>query len=65
MQTLLKPIKTIYDKRLAYLVGLQDFYKQEGYGTRLDGRNNILEVYPFGTSAPKTEEEKTIEKWID
>lgn len=66
MQTLLKqPLKTIHDKRLSYLVGLQNFYQNEGYTTKLNGRDNILEIYPHGSEVPKTEEEITIEKWID
>lgn len=59
------PIKTIQDRRLAYLVGLESFYKEEGYSTKLDGRNNILEVYPKGYEVPKTKEEIIIEHWID
>lgn len=62
--SLAQPLKTIHDKRLAYLVGLQDFYKAEGYVTKLDGRNNLLEVYARGVELPKTQEEITLEKWI-
>lgn len=60
-----RPLKTIRDRRLAYLVGLQSYFKEEGFTTKLDGRNNILEVYERGTELPKTEEETVIEKWID
>lgn len=60
-----KPLKTLHDKRLAYLVGLQDYYKAEGYTTKLNGRENLLEVYPKGTELPKTQEEIIIEKWIN
>ncbi len=60
-----KPIKTLHDKRLAYLVGLESYYKAEGYSTRLNGRDNILEIYAHGVEVPKTEEELVIEKWID
>lgn len=60
-----RPLKTIGNKKLAYLVGLEDYYKNEGYTTKLDGRNSILEIYPAGTVLPKTKEETIIEKWID
>ena len=65
MLTLNKPVKTLHDKRLAYLVGLEDFYKGIGYVTKLNGRDNILEIYPHGSEIPKTHEELIIEKWID
>jgi len=65
MVTEQKPLKTITDKRLAYLVGLENFYKGEGYTTKLNGRENLLEVYPAGYVVPKTNEEMIIEKWID
>lgn len=65
METILRPVKTIENKKLAYLVGLEDYYKSEGYTTKLDGRNSVLEVYPVGTVLPKTQEEIILEKWID
>lgn len=60
-----KPLKTIHDKRLAYLVSLEGIYKEQGYSTRVDGWHNLLEVYEKGVIAPKTETETVIEKWID
>lgn len=60
-----KPLKTVHDKRLAYLAGLEGFYKEMGYVTKLNGRDNILEIYPTGTELPKTFEEVIIEKWLD
>lgn len=63
--TLQRPLKTIHDKRLAYLVSLETFYKDEGYTTKINGRENILEVYQKGYIIPKTQEELIIEKWID
>lgn len=63
--TLQRPLKTIHDKRLAYLVGLADYYKSEGFVTKIDGRESILEIYPAGYVIPKTQEELIIEKWID
>lgn len=63
--TLQRPLKTIHDKRLAYLVGLEDYYKAEGFTTKVNGRENLLEIYPAGYVIPKTEEELVIEKWID
>ena len=60
-----RPIKTLHDKRLAYLVSLETSYKELGYVTKLNGRDNLLEIYPAGTVVPKTEEEIIIEKWID
>ena len=60
-----KPLKTIHDKRLAFLVGLEESYKEMGYTTKINGRENLLEIYPPGYVIPKTEEELTIEKWID
>lgn len=65
VQSELRPIKTIRDKRLAYLISLESFYKEEGFTTKVNGRENILEIYPAGTVIPKTQEELTIEKWID
>lgn len=60
-----QPVKVLHDKRLAYLVGLEDFYKSLGYVTKVNGRDNLLEVYPAGTELPKTQEEIILEKWID
>lgn len=65
METIVRPIKTLHDKRLSYLIGLKDYYDQEGFVTKLNGRENLLEVYPAGTVIPKTKEELIIEKWID
>lgn len=59
------PLKTLHDRRLSYLVGLQNYYENEGYSTRLNGRDNLLEIYPKGAEVPKTPEEIIIEKWID
>lgn len=63
--TSIRPLKTLHDKRLAYLVSLETSYKEMGYVTKLNGRDNLLEVYPAGTIVSKTEEEIIIEKWID
>lgn len=63
--TQVRPLKTIHDKRLAFLVGLEVSYKEMGYVTKVNGRENLLEIYPAGTEIPKTEEEIIIEKWID
>lgn len=59
------PLKTIHDRRLAYLASLENIYREEGYSTKLNGRDNLLEIYPRGTEAPKTREEVIVEKWID
>lgn len=58
-----QPLKTLHDKRLAYLLGLEKSYKELGYVTKLNGRDNILEVYAAGTVIPKTREEVIIERW--
>lgn len=63
--TLQRPLKTIHDRRLAYLVSLEAIYKEDGYTTKLNGRENLLEIYPAGSVLPKTQEEIAIEKWID
>lgn len=42
----MRPIKTIHDKRLAYLKSLSQVYEEEGYVTVLNGWDNILEIYP-------------------
>lgn len=63
--TMPRPFKVIHDRRLAYLVGLENFYKAEGYTTKLRSANSLLEVYPVGCELPKTQEEQIIEKWID
>lgn len=60
-----QPVKTIHDKRLAYLVGLENSYKEMGYVTKINGRENLLEVYPAGTIVPKSQEEVIIEKWTN
>lgn len=60
-----RPLKVLHDKRLAYLAGLEDYYKSEGFTTKLIGRENLLEIYPAGYVVPKTQEELIIEKWID
>ena len=48
MQTSQRPIKTIQDKRMAYLVSLSKIYENEGYTIRLDGFKSILEIYQKG-----------------
>lgn len=73
MQVLLKnpqPLKTIHDKRLAYLAALEESYKELGYQTRLDGFNNVLEIHkkeavlcPLATSQQNSA--PVLEKWID
>lgn len=63
--TQVRPLKTIHDKRLAYLVSLETSYKELGYVTKINGRDNLLEIYAAGTIVPKTQEEIIIEKWID
>jgi hypothetical protein len=63
--SLQQPLKTIAGKRLAYLVGLEKAYADMGYGTKLNGRDCLLEIYPAGVPIPKTQEETIIEKWID
>lgn len=60
-----QPLKTIHDKRLAYLASLENIYREEGYATKLNGRDNLLEVYPKGFQVSKTREEIIIENWID
>lgn len=60
-----RPLKTLHDKRLAYLISLETSYKELGYVTKLNGRDNLLEVYPAGTVLEKTTEEIIIENWID
>lgn len=60
-----RPLKTLHDRRLAYLVSLETSYKELGYVTKLNGRDNLLEIYAAGTVVPKTDEEIIIEKWID
>lgn len=59
----IKPRKVLHDKRLAYLFSLESAYKELGYVTKLNGRDNLLEIYPAGTILPK--EELIFEKWID
>lgn len=78
MQTLnetvriVRPIKTHHDKRLAFLVSLEKSYNELGYSTKLNGRDNVLEVYEKGATIPKSQEEvlkeheaAIIEKWIN
>lgn len=60
-----RPLKTIHDKRLAYLANLEISYKELNYVTKLNGRDNLLEIFPAGTVLEKTKEESIIEKWID
>jgi len=60
-----RPLKVLHDKRLAYLVNLEISYKELGYVTKLNGRDNLLEIFPTGTIVEKTKEELIIEKWID
>ena len=67
-----QPIKTIRDRRLAYLDSLADSYEQMGYVVHVDGKCNILEVYKPGTVLPRPEAEAAplfsdvvIEKWVN
>ena len=61
----LKPIKTIRDHRLTYLMAVEKSYNELGYSTHLDMKCNILEVFSKGCIIPQTREEILIEKWID
>lgn len=47
-----QPIRQIHDKRLSYLVALDSSFKEMGYTTKLNGRDNILEVYSQGYILP-------------
>jgi len=49
---MIQTIKTIHDRRLAYLVALEGSYKEMGYQTRLNGRDNLLEIYSQGCILP-------------
>lgn len=60
-----RPFKTITDRRLAYLDGLAQIYREQGYGVKVDGFRNLLEVYQKGVEVPKSAEEIIIQKWID
>lgn len=60
-----RPLKIIHDKRLAYLDSLSLSYKELGYSTKINGYDNLLEVYPKGYVIPKTERELIIEKWTN
>jgi hypothetical protein len=64
METL-QAIKIVRDRRYAYLMAVEQSYKELGYTTRLDGMRNILEVFDKGCIIPKTEQEIVIERWID
>lgn len=48
---MLKPLKTVTGKRMAYLVSLAKIYEEEGYKTKLDGFKGTLEIYPKGNIA--------------
>lgn len=61
----MEPIKVMRDRRLTYLMAVENSYKELGYATHLDARRNILEVFPKGCIVPQTHEEMLIEKWID
>lgn len=50
-----QPIKIISGKKLAYLDSLAQDYKEDGYTVRVDGRNNLLEVYEKGVTIPTKE----------
>lgn len=61
----MEPIKIIRDRRLNYLVSVENSYKELGYSTKLDVRCNIVEVFPKGCIVPQSKEEMIIEKWIN
>lgn len=61
----MQTFKTLYDKRLSYLTGLEDTYRNLGYETRLNYQERKLEVYPKGAEIPKTQEQIIIDKWIN
>lgn len=42
---MITPIKTISNKRLAYLDSLSEAYKEMGYKTLLNGFENVLMVF--------------------
>lgn len=62
---MIEPIKVLRDRRMTYLVAVENSYKELGYSTKLDVMRNILEVFPKGSTVPKSKEELIIEKWID
>lgn len=61
----LEPIKVLRDRRLSYLTAMEKSYTELGYGTKLDARCNVLEIFPKGCIIPQTHEEMIIEKWLD
>lgn len=58
-------IKLIRHKIVDYLVGLENAYRDLGYTTSLNIRGNTLEVFSKGYVLQKTQEEITLEKWIN
>jgi hypothetical protein len=61
-------VRTVRGKKLAYLVSLEKGYKEMGYQTRLNGRENVLEIYEENAVIRPTLEEQEaaiIEKWAN
>lgn len=54
----MKLLKTISNRRMAYLVSLDHVYREEGYKTKLDGFNNILEVYSKDSNQDELDKQK-------
>lgn len=58
-------IKLIRHRTMDYLVGLENVYRDLGYTTSLNIRDNTLEVFNKEYVLQKTQEEITLEKWIN
>lgn len=50
-----QPIKVITGKKLAFLDSIAQDYREDGYTVRVDGRNNLVEIYEKGVIVPKKE----------
>lgn len=54
------PIKTIHSKKLAFLDSVAQDYREDGYSVRVDGRNNLVEIYDKGVVIPQQPKEATL-----
>lgn len=55
-----QPIKIISGKKLAYLDSIAQEYIEDGYTVRVDGRNNLIEIYNKGVTIPTKQTEVSL-----
>lgn len=54
---MIQPIRSVYNKRLSFLDSLSAVYKEQGYKTLVNGRDNLLLVFDSSTNIDEIKKE--------